>query len=156
MLLSDCAVLLLLAWLLCLVSLLGWHAGLLACRLLAGLLAGFLICWLACLLEKQQEKQLKHQKPRKQQKQQPPIKKKPLRRPTNIISRSIKKSRREQEEKRFSPKSKKLQKSTKNAAGGPKMEPECLQNRAKIERNALNPLKSLPDGSQDLFSQKGA
>ena len=36
------------------------------------------------------------------------------------------------------------------------MEPECLQNRAKIERNALNSPKSLPDGSQDLFSQKGA
>ena len=86
----------------------------------------------ACLLAAcclQQQQQQKHQKPQKQQKQQPPIKKKPLRRPTNIISRSIQKNRREQEEKRLSPKSKKLQKSTKMRPGDLKWS----QNAFKIE-----------------------
>ena len=38
--------------------------------------------------------------------------------------------------------------------GGPKMEPECTKSGAKIEKNALNRPKWLPDGSQDPFTQK--
>ena len=37
--------------------------------------------------------------------------------------------------------------------GGPKMEPECTKSGAKIEKNALNRPKWLPDGSQDPFTQ---
>ena len=38
--------------------------------------------------------------------------------------------------------------------GRPKMEPELTKNGAKIEKNALNRPKWLPDGSQDYFLQK--
>ena len=34
------------------------------------------------------------------------------------------------------------------------MEPECTKSGAKIEKNALNRPKRLPDGSQDPFTQK--
>ena len=36
--------------------------------------------------------------------------------------------------------------------GGPKMEPGCIKSGAKIEKNALNRPKWLPDGSQDPFT----
>ena len=40
--------------------------------------------------------------------------------------------------------------------GGPKMKPGCSTNRAKMEKNALNHQKWLPDSSQDPLTQKGS
>ena len=51
------------------------------------------------------------------------------------------------------PKNKKSYKNrVKIEPGGPKMEPGCTKSGAKIEKNALNRPKWLPDGSQDPFT----
>ena len=52
-----------------------------------------------------------------------------------------------------SKKPKKLLNSIEDEAGEPKMDPECLEDQATIEKNALNRPKWPPDGSQDPFTR---
>ena len=40
--------------------------------------------------------------------------------------------------------------------GGPKMEAEFIKDCVKIEKNALNHPKWLPDGSEDPFTQNSS